>query len=122
MAWCRSARNVWLHRGARLLLIAFLNTPLVVAADPVKTSISVDISGGYARLVFNMADDVEAAARASGNVLIVTFKRPIDVSVDRLAGQAAGYISAARRDPDGKAIRVALAQKLTVNAMTAGEK
>ncbi len=36
--------------------------------------------------------------------------------------QAAGYVSAARRDPDGAAVRMALGRKVTVNTMAAGEK
>ena len=31
-------------------------------------------------------------------------------------------MSAARRDPDGKGIRIALARKVTMNSMTAGER
>jgi tetratricopeptide (TPR) repeat protein len=55
-------------------------------------------------------------------VLIISFSQPIDVSVDRIAEQVPDYIGAARRDPDGKAIRIALAQTVTVNTMAAGEK
>jgi len=36
--------------------------------------------------------------------------------------QAPNYIGAARRDPDGRAIRLALARKVTVNSMAAGAK
>ena len=46
----------------------------------------------------------------------------MDVSVERLNAGAPDYISAARRDPDGKGLRIALARKVTVNGMTAGER
>ena len=36
--------------------------------------------------------------------------------------QASGYVNAARRDPDGAAVRLALNRKVTVNTMAAGEK
>ena len=55
-------------------------------------------------------------------MLIISFKQPIDVSVDRLPELALDYVGAARRDPDGSAIRLALAQDITVNTMGAGEK
>ncbi len=74
------------------------------------------------RLVFTASEYIDATARLAGNVLIISFKQPIDVSVDRVAEQAPDYIGAARRDPDGKAIRMALARSVTVNTMAAGEK
>ncbi len=104
------------------IVFAALGVPCSAEADPIKARLTVDVSGGYARLIFNTTDDIDAAVRVAGNVMIISFQRPIDVSVDRLATQAPDYIGAARRDPDGKAIRVALAQKLKVNSMSAGEK
>jgi tetratricopeptide (TPR) repeat protein len=44
------------------------------------------------------------------------------VPVDKLGGMAPGYISAARQDPDGMSIRVALAQKVTVHSIPAAER
>ena len=41
----------------------------------------------------------------SGAIMVITFKKPVDVAVDRLNAGAPDYISAARRDPDGTAIR-----------------
>src|SRR5262249_12971283 len=46
----------------------------------------------------------------------------IDVNVERLLAGAPAFISAARRDPDGKAIRIALAQKVTLSSMAAAER
>ena len=39
-----------------------------------------------------------------------------------MAEQATDYISAARRDPDGRAVRMALARKIKINSITAGDK
>jgi tetratricopeptide (TPR) repeat protein len=96
--------------------------PARAAPDWVKAEISVTTSGGYARLVFRFADDVESDVRLSNGILVVSFKRPVDVSVNRLDTNARGYVSAARRDPDGTAVRIALSQKVTVNSMAAGER
>jgi tetratricopeptide (TPR) repeat protein len=91
-------------------------------AAPPKTILAVTVNDGYARLVFTASEYIDGSARVAGNVLIISFKQPLDVSVDRLAEQAPGYIGAARRDPDGRAVRMALARKMTVNTMAAGEK
>jgi hypothetical protein len=94
----------------------------VVKADVVKAVVTAGDGGGYTRLVFNMSEYDQASVRQQGSVLIISFKTPLDVSVDRLATQAPDDIGAARRDPDGKAVRLALARKVTVNAMSADEK
>jgi tetratricopeptide (TPR) repeat protein len=102
-----------------------LAAPAVAAPSapaPVKTTLTVTTTDGYARLVFTASEYIDGSARQSGNVLIISFKQPLDVAVNRVAEQAADYIGAARRDPDGKGVRIALAQSVTVHAMAAGEK
>ena len=91
-------------------------------ADPIKATLAAKATDGYARLIFTMSEYDDATVRLSDNVLIISFKKPIIVSVDRLAEQASGYIGGARRDPDGSAVRIALAQKVTVNSIPAAEK
>ncbi len=129
MACGRTVRNFGLRRrlwrcskaAAALGLVAFaLAAPS--AAAPLKTTLAVTTSDGYARLVFTASGYIDGLARQTGNVLIISFKQPLDVSVDRVAEQAPDYIGAARRDPDGMAVRVALEQNVTVHAMAAGEK
>ena len=102
------------------VLLAALAVPSFAA--PLKTTVAVTQSDGYARLVFTASEYIDATAHVNGSVLIISFSQPIDVSVDRIAEQASDYIGTARRDPDGKAIRIALAQTVTVNTMAAGEK
>ncbi len=60
--------------------------------------------------------------KLSNNILTISFSRPVDISIDRVSSNAAGYLSAARRDPDGKGVRIALARKVTMNSMAAGER
>ena len=85
-------------------------------------SVSAETTDGYARLVFVLSEDADASARIAGNVLILTFAKPVAVSIDSLPAQAPGYISEARRDPDGRAVRFALSRKVTVNSMAAADK
>ena len=96
--------------------------PGLAKADPPKAAVTADVGGGYARLVFTLGDDVDASVHSAGNVLIIAFDKPISISVDRLPTQASEYIGAARRDPDGRAIRIGLARKVSVNSIAAGDK
>jgi hypothetical protein len=108
----------------QLLLIAalLLLYPSMAAAAPVKSELSVSNQNGYVRLVFTLAEETEAEVRLANGIVVIAFKRPVDVSVDRIPMQSAGYVNAARADPDGIAVRLALGRKVTVNTMAAGEK
>src|ERR1700728_4826422 len=108
--------------GLALLIVALAAPSAHAAAAPLKTTLAVTVNDGYARLVFAASEYIDATARVAGNVLVISFKEPVDVSVDRVPGIAPDYIGAARRDPDGKAVRMALARPVTVNTMSAGEK
>ena len=108
--------------AAALLCFATFAAPGSADDDPVKATLAATVNDGYARLIFDMSEYDDASVRVANNVLVIAFKRPIDVSVDRLASQIPDYVGAARRDPDGKGIRVALAQQVKVNATPAAEK
>ncbi len=92
------------------------------AADPVKGEIRTSTADGYGRLIFVLAKDVDADVRVANGVLVIAFKHPISVVVDRIASEMRDYVGAARLDPDGMAVRLALARRLTVNSMAAGEQ
>ena len=112
------------------LLLAFVALSIALAlsvragAEPaIKAEVRADTTGGYARLVFTLAQESEADVRLANGIVVITFKKPIEIAaVDRLSAAAPTYISVARRDPDGTAIRLALVQKVTVNSMAAGER
>ena len=107
---------------ALLLPALLLAAPRPAAAQGMRGEASVTTTGGYGRLVIRFAAEVESQVRLSGGVLIVQFKQPVNVPVDRITVGATDYIGAARRDPDGRALRFALAQKVKVSSMTAGER
>ena len=116
----------YLRRGglaaAALFCFATFAAPGSADDGPVKATLTATVNDGYARLVFDMSEYDDASVRVANNVLVITFTRPIDVSVDRLPLQVPDYVGAARRDPDGKGIRVALSQQVKVNATPAAEK
>jgi tetratricopeptide (TPR) repeat protein len=91
-------------------------------AQPVKGEAAFSASDGYARLVLKLDEDVESEVSVAGSIVVIRFKRPVDIPVDRLSDAVPAYVGSARRDPDGAAIRLSLARRVTVNAMTAGER
>jgi hypothetical protein len=91
-------------------------------AQAVNGTATMSVAGGYARIVLKLAEDVESEVTQAGTILLIRFKRPVDVPVDILSDAAPEYIGSARRDPDGSAIRLALSRKVTVNSMAAGER
>jgi len=122
------ARLTAQHSRAMPYVIALLISVVVfVLARPamaqgVKGEASVAVTGGYGRIVIRLATEVEAKVRLSGGILIVQFKEPVDVPVDRITTGATEYIGAARRDPDGRGLRFALMQKVRISSMAAGER
>ena len=91
-------------------------------AQPVKGEATFSASDGYARLVLKLDEDVDSEVSVAGSIVVIRFKRPVDIPVDRLSDAVPAYVGSARRDPDGAAIRLSLARRVTVNAMTAGER
>lgn len=114
----------------RMVRIALRFTALAVPlcacaaaqAQTVQGEVQVETSGGYARIVLRLAEEVESDVRSAGNIIVVSFKRPVDVGIEKLQHAIPSYVGAARRDPDGRGFRIALARKVTVNSMAAGER
>jgi tetratricopeptide (TPR) repeat protein len=113
---------VFLAIEALLLLALSLIFAPGARAETAKAELSVSTSGGFARFVFHFTEDSDAEINLNNGILVIAFKKPIDVSVDRIAVGAPDYVNAARRDPDGMAVRVALGRKVTVNSMMAGDR
>ncbi|MGY3563557.1 tetratricopeptide (TPR) repeat protein [Bradyrhizobium sp. USDA 4463] len=106
---------------AACLLIG-LGAPAARAGDAVRGEASFSASGGFARLVIKLGEDVPSEVTTAGSILIIRFDRPVDVPVERVPEGAPDYVNSARRDPDGSAIRLSLARRVTVNTMNAGER
>src|SRR4029078_11019656 len=121
----------WTARGS-LDLVSPFSCLLVLAAlalaspcragDAVKGEATFQASGGYARLILKLAEDVESEVTTAGSVIVIRFKRPVDIPVDKLPDLVPEYVAAARRAPDGSALRLSLQRRVSVNTMTAGER
>jgi hypothetical protein len=109
----------WLAVGLVLIGLLF---PAVCRADPVKGEASFTAADGYARLVLKLAEDVDSEVSTAGSIIVIRFKRPVDIPVDQLSDAVPDYVGSARRDPDGTAIRLSLARRVTINTMAAGER
>ena len=103
--------------------LVFLASPFGARADdPIKGEVKAIADGGFVRLLFHFDQAVESNVRVSGAIIVITFKKPVAVAVEKLSSGASGFISVARRDPDGGAIRIALAHKVKVNSIAAAER
>src|SRR6476620_2202078 len=118
------ATRLCLGRGlaAIVLLAGLVVSQPCRADDPVRGEATFTSGGGFARLVLKLAEDVESEVSTAGSIIIIHFKRPVDIPVDKLSDAVPDYVGSARRDPDGTAIRLSLARRATVNTMTAGER
>src|SRR6266403_4219823 len=109
----------WLVAGLILIGLTFSGA---CQADPVKGEATFSASGGYARLVLKLAEDVGSEVTTAGSILVIRFNRPVDIPIDKLSDAVPDYVGSARRDPDGSAIRLSLTRRVTINTMTAGER
>jgi tetratricopeptide (TPR) repeat protein len=104
------------------LMLAGAASPALSQADAVKGEATLTAAGGYARLTIKLADDVDSQVTAAGSIVVIRFKRAVSIAVGKLSDAVPDYINSARADPDGAAIRLSLARKVTINTMTAGER
>ncbi|MEA2942047.1 MAG: hypothetical protein QOD09_2576, partial [Bradyrhizobium sp.] len=77
---CARAARGWL---AAFLLVT-LATVSTAQAQPVKGEASFSASDGYARLVLKLDEDVDSDVSVAGSIVVIRFKRPVDINVDRL--------------------------------------
>ena len=106
-----------------LLLFAF---PQSVRAQPLEpVDLQVIPEEGYGRMVLTFKDRTLLPiydALITGGVLRISFEEPVDINVDDVPLDLGDYITIARRDPDGSAIRFALKNQFQINTLEAGEK
>ena len=108
--------------AAGLVLVGAMVSGVCHAADAIKGEATFAEAGGYARLVLKLAEDVDSEVTAAGAIIVIRFKHPVDIPIDALPEAVPDYVASARRDPDGSAIRLSLARRVTINTMTAGER
>jgi tetratricopeptide (TPR) repeat protein len=105
-----------------LALLVALPASLLPAQAAPRAEVAATVADGFARFVFTLPPGNEADVKLESGVVIVHFKQPLDINIDRLALSAPDYVAVARADPDGTGVRIALKRKVRVNAMAAGER
>lgn len=103
--------------AALAMLVAFV----AAAHAAVTGDVTVTQEDGFTRLAFRFAQHVGVEVRQSNGIAILEFAEPVEVAVEQLAKSAPDQIGAARRDPDGRAVRIALRQKVKLHAIPAAE-
>ncbi len=119
--WPSCARSV-AAAAIIIILTGLVSISVAHADEPIKGEVKAATDGGYLRLLFHFDEAVEATTRVSGAIVIITFNKPVAVAIEKLNVNAPEYISAARRDPDGSAIRIALLRPVKVNTIVAAER
>jgi hypothetical protein len=107
-----------------LILYVFAGAEIARSQEQVeqKGEISAFEVNGHGRLIFKFAQETKADVQVSNGILIVGFRQPVTIPLDGIQRRLPSYLNAARRDPDGSAVRFSLARKVRVNVMDAGEK
>src|SRR5215475_3420668 len=99
-AWARAAVCCLRASLAPILLVAALTVAQPCRAeDPVRGEATFTSGGGFARLVLKLAEDVESDVSTAGSIIIIRFKRPVDIPIDKLSDAVPDYVGSARRDP-----------------------
>jgi hypothetical protein len=104
------------------LLLASGASASAQTQPPVKGEVTLTQQSGFTRLAFHFDEEVGIKIAESSGILIVSFSKPVNIQVEQLAGQAQDLIRAARRDPDGNAVRIALSHKMKLHSIPAAER
>ncbi|MHB2168809.1 hypothetical protein [Alsobacter sp. R-9] len=118
--WVKSGIGRWLAPLRAGLIALALAAP--VAALGAEGTVRGTEMNGYGRAVFSFDALPKTQMRTSNGILILSFDRPVSINVDKLPVELPSYVSAARLDPDGRGLRMALARPLKPNQLEAGEK
>ena len=123
----RLTQNAWRSGMATLVamaigLLALLGSSSSIRAQAIPGEVQIDQSSGFVRILLHLVEEVESDVNVAGGIVVVSFKRPVDVDIEKLQASLPNIVGAARRDPDGRGFRFSLTRKATVNSMAAGER
>lgn len=111
---------------AVFVLLGMLIADAVLAPMAQAQAPRVSVRGmemrGHGRIVLEFDTPPKVAVRATDSILVISFDQPISIASEKLTGELPSYVSVVRRDPDGRAIRLALSRTIRPNLMEAGER
>jgi hypothetical protein len=106
-----------------MAVLAFAWAGSAAAQD--RAEIIASPQDGFGRIVLQFPDRTDFPAysmRAENGVVAITFEQPISLNVPAVEVALPDYVSVARLDGDGRALRFGLRSALTVNPLPAGER
>ena len=108
--------------GAMALAFApLLSTARGQGAPPVLSVRGLDMRA-HGRIILGFDVPPKVTVRATDSIIVLNFSEPVRIASERLATELGAYVSVVRRDPDGRALRLALLRPVRVNLMEAGEQ
>jgi tetratricopeptide (TPR) repeat protein len=79
-------------------------------------SVTTNTDDGYGRLLFTMTPVAHAKATLAAGVVTIAFDRKVTIDPAAVTRNLGAYIGSARLDPDGKTLRLALAQDVRLHS------
>ncbi len=112
-----------------LALAGFVAAVVTGASEARAQTLQADaeptVEKGFGRLVITFKGRMllpQYVVKSNNGVLVIQFAEPVKVNVERVPLTLGAYVTVGRRDPDGMALRFALARLVKINTMDAGEK
>lgn len=102
-----------------LAAAAGLGAPALAASATLRGEV---MQPGFGRLSLTFDEPTPTRIRVSNGVLVVAFGTSVKVDVAAIARELPAYVSIARVDPDGRGLRLALAQPYRANLIEAGDR
>ncbi|MCE1237649.1 MAG: tetratricopeptide repeat protein [Hyphomicrobiales bacterium] len=111
--------------GVALAALLVFAAPRAARAEKLAADVETSQPKGFGRLVLSFRNRnliPQYSLKQSNGVVVLEFEDEVEANLDQVATQLGAYVTVARRDPDGHAMRLALARQVKVNAQEAGEK
>ena len=111
--------------SAALAVILVATSPLPVRAERVQAEAAASLEKGFGRLVLTFKNRnlvPQYTLRQNSGVVVIEFTDEVDVDIDQIPTTLGPYVTVARRDPEGRSLRIALSRQVRLNTMEAGEK
>lgn len=102
-----------------LVLVSVVLVAAVTDAEAADRGVG-QTEDGFGRIVLTFTEMPGYELRTSTGVVTVLFDRPVELDANEIADALPDYVAAGRLDPDGRGIRFALAQSVSINRMEAG--
>lgn len=115
-------RNMRAMVCAALIAWGVLCCPQTASAQVATDLMVTTQPDGYARIIMTFPSLPKYQVTVVSGVLVLEFDVPITAVLDATTVKSPEFVVIGRADPDGKALRFALAQNVRVNTMEAGEQ